>query len=61
MAASALPTGGSAPFMANLSPDKALDKPRPVAITLTRMQISNRMNQAAKAKRLALLLGTKKV
>lgn len=47
--------------MAHLAADKALAKPRPVALTLTRMQISNRMNQAAKAKRIALLLGTKKV
>lgn len=61
MAASALPTGGSAPFMADTPADPALAKPRPVALTLTRMQLANRINGAAKAKRLALMLTTKKL
>ncbi len=61
MAASAIPTGGSQPFQAHMATDPALNKPRAVPITLTRMQLSNRVNQAAKAKRLALLLTTKKL
>lgn len=60
MAASALPSGGPAPYAATPAPDPALAKARPVSITLTRMQLANRLNGAAKAKRLALMLTTKK-
>lgn len=47
--------------MAHTATDPALNKPRPVSLTLTRMQLSNRLNGAAKAKRLALMLTTKKL
>ncbi len=41
--------------------DPALNKPRPVEMGLTRLQLSNRMNQATKAKRMALLLTSKPI
>lgn len=47
--------------MAQEVPDTALNKPRPVALTMTRMQLANRINGAGKAKRIALLLTTKKL
>ena len=47
-------------MMAQPVPDPALVKPRPVALTLTRMQLANHINGAAKAKRLALLLTANK-
>ena len=47
--------------MAQEVSDTALNKPRPVALTMTRMQLANRINGAGKAKRLALLLTTKKL
>ena len=56
-----MPTGGSKPPMAQEVSDTALNKPRPVALTMTRMQLANRINGAGKAKRLALLLTTKKL
>lgn len=46
-------------FMAKGAPDPALMKARPVSLTLTRMQLANRLNGAAHAKRLALMLTTK--
>lgn len=61
MAASALPSGGTSAFMAHTATDPALNKARPVSLTLTRMQLSNRLNGAARAKRLALMLTTKKL
>ena len=56
-----LPSAGLKPMTAQAVPDAALNKPRPVALTLTRMQLANRVNGAAKAKRLALMLTTKKL
>ncbi len=56
-----LPSGGTSAFMAHEAPDAALAKPRAPSLTLTRMQLANRINGAAKAKRLALMLTTKKL
>jgi len=55
-----MPSGGPGPSVGQGVPDMALNKARPVSLTLTRMQLANRLNGAAKAKRLALMLTTKR-